>query len=106
MDIKCRRTTCEFNKGHTCFSPSVKITNNAECKTFEKEETSLEELDLSKTMFKSAPEYENSRHIKNVALNCKASSCLFNHDGKCLANGITVVDQDEKSRCGTFIYDV
>ena len=47
-----------------------------------------------------------SRHIKNVALKCDAKNCLFNSDGKCRANGITVVDDHEKSRCASFIQDI
>lgn len=104
MDIKCRRTSCEHNKGHTCFALGVDITNHAICKTFEEQKfCDYDELDFSKHMFEVAPEYENSRHIKNVCLNCEAKKCLFNKNGKCRANGITIIDDDEKSRCSSFI---
>ncbi len=106
MDIKCRRTCCEFNKGHTCCAVKVDINSKAVCKTFEKGQKSEEELDLSKHMFETAPEYSNSRHIKNVCLKCSATHCLFNADGKCRANGITVIDQNEQSKCGSFIYNL
>lgn len=107
MDIKCRRTCCEYNKGQTCCAARVDITQKAICKTFEKNEKIDEKsLDLSCHMFETAPEYANSRHIKNVVLKCDACHCLFNACGKCRANGITVVDQDEHSKCGSFIYNI
>ncbi len=106
MDIKCRRTSCEFNRGHTCNAARVDISTMAMCHTFERDITKpTEELDLSRHMFESAPEYANSRHIKNVALKCKAQGCLFNKECKCRANGITVIDDHEHSRCATYIED-
>ena len=107
MDIRCRRTFCEHNNGHTCFAGVVDINNHAVCKSFEKDkQKGEEELDFTKNMFESAPPYENFRHIKNVCLKCGATRCLFNTDGKCRANGITVVDDHEKSRCASFIADI
>lgn len=107
MDIKCRRTCCCFNKGQTCCACRVDISSKAVCHTFEKnEEAEPDALDLSKKMFETAPEYANFRHIKNIVLKCDAKNCLFNNDGKCRANGITVVDQDEHSKCGSFIYSL
>ena len=107
MDIRCRRTSCTHNKGHTCFALGVDISDHAVCKTFERRENvDIDDLDFSKSMFETAPEYENSRHIKNVSIKCNATRCLFNNCGKCRANGITVVDDDEKSRCGSFINEL
>lgn len=107
MDIKCRKTTCTFNKGHTCCSCKVDITKNAVCKTFEKEEQKDDDnFDLSKKMFEVAPSYSNSRHIKNLLLECDAQKCLFNKNGKCRANGITVLDQNDQTQCGTFLCDL
>lgn len=105
MDIKCRRTTCEHNRGYTCCACNVDIDNNAICKTYEYNQKENEELDLSKNIFESAPEYANSRHIRNVSLYCNAGKCLFNKEGKCQANGITVIDDNETSACATFIED-
>jgi len=107
MDIKCRRTTCCFNKGHTCCAVKVDITSKAVCCTYQKNnEVEEDDVDLSKHMFESAPEYANSRNIKNVCLLCNARCCLFNQEGKCRANGITVVDQNEESKGGSFILEL
>lgn len=106
MDIKCRRTSCEFNRGHTCCAAKVDVSTLAMCHTFEKDWTkSPEELDLSRHMFEAAPEYDNGRRAKNVVLKCKAQTCLFNKDCHCQANGITVIDDHEHSRCATYIKD-
>lgn len=106
MDIKCRKTTCMFNKGQTCCSSKVDITKETECKTYEKEEIDdKDDLDFSKKMFEVAPDYANSRHIKNLILDCNANNCLFNKEGKCMANGITVLDEDKTTSCGTFLKD-
>ncbi|MBQ8761802.1 MAG: DUF1540 domain-containing protein [Clostridia bacterium] len=103
MDIKCRRTTCQHNKGQTCCANKVNINLHANCDTYEFSCKNVE--DFSKDMFESAPEFANSRHIKDVKLKCGAEKCLFNKDGRCHANGITVIDNNEISACSTFIED-
>ena len=106
MDIRCRRTICTHNKGHTCFSCCVNIDQCAYCKSFEKRQTAdVDDLDFSKKMFEVAPEYSNFRHIKNVALTCNATKCVFNKDKVCMANGITVVEDNKKSCCATYLFE-
>lgn len=107
MDIRCRKTTCVHNKGHTCCASCVNVNKDAFCLTFEKQQeiSDSKNLDLTKKMFETAPEYENSRHIRNVVLTCNATKCVFNCDKKCMANGITVVDDLNKSCCATYLYE-
>ncbi len=106
MDIKCRKTICKHNKGQCCFACCVDIDKNTVCKSYDKNiEKENEKNDFSKRMFESAPEYENFRHIKNVFLNCEAKDCIFNNDGKCRANGITIIDDNEKSSCATYLFE-
>lgn len=104
MDIKCRKTSCKFNNAYSCVAKGVDISRGVACSTFEPDMTKNAE-DFSKNMFEADVEnYSNSRHIKNVDLFCEAGECLFNHSGKCNANGITVLDEGEgKTACGTFI---
>lgn len=103
MDIKCRKTSCKFNDGETCFAKSVDISGNVECHTFCAEEN--KGADFSKRMFEAGEEnFSNSRHIKEVNLFCQAGQCLFNKSGTCNANGITVLDEGKGcTACGTFI---
>ena len=105
MDIKCRKTSCSHNKGYTCVAHNVLIGEHAECNSFDCDITKLGQ-DYSKNMFEADTEhYNNSRHMKNVALSCERESCLFNKDNRCVANGITVLDEKDTPQCGTFIQD-
>ena len=100
MDIKCRKTSCRFNDALTCKAHYVGITDSTACKSFV---YGGEEKDISARMFESAPEFANSRHIREVNLDCKKTGCLFNSKCKCCANGITVLDEHNVPKCGTFI---
>ena len=57
---------------------------------------------LSKNMFEQAPEIAPFRAKENVDIKCNAE-CLFNKEGICKANGITVLDGKNDGICGTFI---
>ena len=102
MDIRCRKTSCRFNKGQTCMAHFVEIGETTICKSFIR---GKEEIDFSKNMFEVAPEFSNSRNIKQVNLKCEKHGCLFNQNCRCSANGITILDEKNKPECGTFIKD-
>lgn len=104
MDIKCRKTSCKYNNAYTCKAKDVNISGYAKCETFNADESKPAE-DFSKNIFEADTEdYANSRHIREVNLNCDAMHCLFNKEGKCNANGITVIDEGHgKTACATFI---
>ena len=91
MDLKCKKLNCKYNDKYSCMSKMIEVSKNLECITFEKA-SNLDEgqlQDISKTMFEVAPDIHPFRHIKDVDVSCKAS-CLFNRDGKCVSNGISV----------------
>ncbi len=103
MDIKCRKTSCKFNNSYSCEARGVCITRDTECGSFEPD-NSKPAVDFSKNMFEADMEYSNSRHICNVNLECNSCDCLFNENKKCMANGITVIDEGQgQTACGTFI---
>ena len=52
--------------------------------------------------FEIAPEVAEFSHKDNTYVDCHAK-CLFNKNGKCNANGITVLEDSEKGFCGTYI---
>ena len=56
--------------------------------------TKLKTEDYSKKMFKKPPKNAPQRNRKTIKLDCKAT-CLFNENGVCRANGITVNDLGE-----------
>lgn len=91
MDLKCKKLNCKYNDKYACMSKKIEVSHNLECATFEKAEH-LDEgqlQDISKTMFEVAPDIHPFRHIKDVSVECKAQ-CLFNNNGVCKSNGITV----------------
>ncbi len=103
MDLKCKKTTCKYNNKYSCHAKNILIGTSTECTTYEKAIKLPDKIvDASKTMFEAAPEIEPYRHIKDVKVGCNAKICLFNKDGRCNANGITVLEGKE-GYCGTFI---
>ena len=104
MDIRCNKTNCKHNKNYACKAKEIHIAKNTDCKTFDKDvQKSKSNLqDVSRDMFEVAPQIENFSHSDKLCVDCFAR-CLFNKQGKCNANGITVVETDTKGYCGTFI---
>lgn len=101
MDIRCRKTRCRFNDRYTCKAKGIKVTNHAICRTFEKGEDKAE-VDSTKHLFEKPPEYAPQRDSKTLSILCHAD-CLFNHDGKCVSNGITVNSITEKPYCVSYL---
>ena len=103
MDLRCRKTTCKFNKDLTCMAKSVGITQNLVCKTFELDK-GKEEQDFSKLIFsETPPKIADYRHLRDVCLKCNAK-CLFNNEGCCLANGITInASLQKEPKCMTYL---
>lgn len=103
MDLRCRKTTCKFNKDLTCMAKSVGITQKLICKTFELDK-GKEEQDFSKLIFsENPPKIADYRHLRDVCLKCNAK-CLFNNEGCCLANGITInASLQKEPKCMTYL---
>lgn len=79
FDLKCKRQGCEYNKNCNCTAKKVEVSKNTICNTYEASED-------------AAPQEEKIGQPpirKDIKVGCKAN-CLFNTDGKCIANGITV----------------
>lgn len=104
MDLKCNKTCCCHNDKYCCCAKEILIGSRTDCKTFEKDSNKTPEKlqDVSKDMFESAPDIKSFKHTKDVKINCNAS-CIFNKDGKCNANGITVLEGSSDGICGTFV---
>ncbi len=103
MDLRCRKTTCKFNKDLTCMAKNVGITQKLVCKTFELDK-GKEEQDFSKLIFsENPPKIADYRHLRDVCLKCNAK-CLFNNEGCCLANGITInASLQKEPKCMTYL---
>lgn len=101
MDIRCRKTNCRYNDRLTCRAKQIDVSKKTACETFSYAENT--QIDISKKIFEcdTPPKVAPYRHNKKIDLNCDAK-CLFNKDGKCIANGITVGDITKTAKCITF----
>ena len=104
MDLKCKKMNCKHNDGCACMSKSIKVNRICECATFEKSENldDKQRQDISRDMFETAPEIHPFRHNRNMSIECSAD-CLFNKEGKCKANGISVMNGRNSGVCMTNI---
>ncbi len=104
MDLKCKKLNCKYNSGLACMSKGITIDNRCECSTFEKTDK-LEEKqrqDISRDMFEVAPDIHPFRHNREVSIECGAD-CLFNKNGLCKSNGISVMNGKNSGVCITNI---
>ena len=96
MNIRCRKIDCKFNHAGTCHAHEVRVNHGANCSTYQKDATKTN-LELAAELAPTKP--------NNVPLSCTVGSCLYNHDCRCCANGIAVVDNEDTDHadCATFI---
>lgn len=92
FDLKCKRQNCKYNENNNCVAKNVKVDKETECKTFEEVKYKEEQNDVIKQVA--------SR--KDTCVDCKAD-CLFNDHCCCKANGISVLTNDNKPECSTFL---
>ena len=104
MDLKCRKTICKHNNKYACMAKEILVDRCTNCDTYEKDPKKQGEhlQDVSKTMFEAAPDLHPYRHNNECKINCNAK-CLFNKNGLCQANGITMLAGSKDGICGTFI---
>lgn len=104
MDLKCKKMNCKYNEAYACMSKGIKVARNCECATFEKSDKLDEKQhqDISRDMFEVAPEIHPFRHNRAMSIEC-AAECLFNKDGICKANGISVMNGKKAGVCITNI---
>lgn len=101
MDLKCRKTTCKYNNYYTCTARNIAIADKLECNSFVLD-ASKQVKDTSRCMFEEAPKYAPHREKKHMRVACSAK-CLFNEQGVCVANGLTVNSINDKPYCITYI---
>ncbi len=101
MDIRCRKGLCKFNDKFTCKAKSILVDREVVCSTFDKDENK-EVQDVTKNLFTQEPCYAPQRDSKALEIKCKAD-CLFNHNGACVSNGITLNSIKEKPFCVSYL---
>lgn len=94
IDLKCKCGKCEFNENCNCRANTIKITGTSRCATY------TPSADNSKAEF--SDEISQPLVRPSVEVLCEAK-CLFNKCGKCLANGISILREDNSAECGTYL---
>ena len=96
-DLKCGLKECTFNKGYCCCSKSISVNGYSDCTTYNPDEKKR------KTQFESASDFMPSNFSVDTKVDCSAK-CIFNKDGKCQSNGITIMSKEPNdATCLTFI---
>ena len=101
MDIRCRKTQCKYNDRHTCKAKEILIDRIDKCERYEPR-LDKETPDTSKKMFSKTPDYAPQRDTRKMIIECK-NNCVLNHNGRCVANGITVNDLNGEPLCMTVV---
>ncbi len=103
MDIRCRKGLCKYNDRFTCKAKAIIVDREVVCSTFEKDEEKEEVQDVTKKLFtEEKPSYAPQRDSKTLEIKCVAD-CLFNHNGQCVSNGITLNSIKEKPFCVSYL---
>ena len=87
VDLKCFKENCRYNKSCNCHAKGIDIDSTTVCSTFENS------LNPHKHEEDRIPQ-SLIRH--NTIARCEAT-CLFNSDGICTANGITIINENIKN---------
>ena len=95
IDLKCKCTNCSHNHFCNCRADIIQVTKGTRCETFT-------------PSFRKDTEYADEilepLVRKSTEVGCNAH-CLFNKDGICTANGITMSITDNKAKCESFLHD-
>lgn len=92
FDLKCKRQGCKYNENCNCTANHVQVGKATECQTYKDCGFKKDEKD----------QIIQSPTRRDVKVNCNAN-CLFNFDCRCKANGISVITNDKKPECSTFM---
>lgn len=95
--LRCTTSNCEHNECEHCMAGIIDISANAACATKMKREGG----DLSQIFanYEAAPELDMLENIDTV-VQCNAD-CLFNVNGMCSLEAISVEDGILKTKCMT-----
>lgn len=102
MDIRCRKGLCKYNDRFTCKAERVLVDDEVVCSSYQRDENKEEVQDVTKNMFTKVPDYAPQRDSKALEIKCRAD-CLFNHNGLCVSNGITLNSIKEKPYCVSYL---
>ena len=95
IDLKCKLNNCIYNKDSNCNAKQITVDSKASCSSFH-----------AKKKFEKQPDNTPMPFVRSaVDVNCKVD-CLFNKNGKCIANGISMCDEkgsQKQADCSTYM---
>jgi hypothetical protein len=95
-DLKCGLKTCKFNKGYCCNAKQISVSDQTECSSYTYDQQNA-------SLFEAGSDFVKVNYSVDTQVGCKAA-CLFNKNDTCIANGITVMnDEKHKAGCLTFL---
>lgn len=98
-DLKCGLKNCRYNKGYCCCAKQINVDEQTDCTTFNLDENK------QKSLFEAGADFTKANYSVDTKVLCGAK-CIFNREGACIANGITVMGQGKnEAACLTFIKD-
>lgn len=94
VDLKCNKCECVNNSHCNCTAKHISIDKQTYCDSY-KESNYKKNSEYSDEI--SQPLIRN-----NIDVNCNAK-CVFNNNGTCIANGISVSNINNEPECSTFL---
>ena len=101
MNIKCKEIRCKYNKNFFCNAKEIEVSEKTICQSYDM----LKEVKKTKYenhIFENKAQSNLTPNQYSVNVKCEAN-CLFNKDGNCHANGITVYQNKNCPLCQTFL---
>lgn len=96
-DLKCGLRGCKYNRGYCCCSKEIKVDSLTDCTTY------APVPGKSDRSFEAGADFVKADYSVDTDVACNAE-CVFNREGKCVSNGITVMhDADKPASCLTFM---
>ncbi|MBR2967626.1 MAG: DUF1540 domain-containing protein [Clostridia bacterium] len=96
-DLKCGKKSCKFNKGYCCMARKIEVAKSTDCLTFEP-------VEKKHSMFEAGSDFVKADYSVDTSVSCNAN-CIFQKSNKCVANGITVMGDNNCANCLTYIKD-
>lgn len=96
-DLKCGLKNCKFNQGYCCCARAIDVKHDTGCATYTFDATK------AKSMFEAGSDFTKANYAVDTSVACTAE-CIFQKNRKCIANGITVMNENgTEAKCLSFI---
>ena len=95
-DLKCALKNCKYNKSFCCCADEITVTRTALCASY------TPEPDKNGNLFEAGIDETKPTFKIDTEVNCTAP-CLFSKHKKCVAVGITVLNERQNAECVTYI---